>query len=281
MEKHYWKKTGSKKLKNTTYSLMGYSVAARNTGFYIPELRIALDCGVPNSYSPEHIFITHAHLDHCGCLNSVLIDMGEIKPNIYIPKSSEENIKNFIHYTFAMTKNCSSPKIHSKYNLIGVNYGRIYIEIKKMNYVIDIIKSHHTVPCVSYGFSELRTKLKSELYGLSQIELEKLKMTGEKITNTIEFPQFCYIGDTNEKILENELLLKFPTIIIECTFLYEDHLKYAKDDKHMHWNFLKPFIISHPDITFILMHFSFRYTDDEIRKFFKNEDEIKNMSIWI
>jgi len=280
MEKCYWKKVNSTKLKGTPYSLIGYSVAARNTGFYIPELRVALDCGVPANHSPEHIFITHCHLDHCGCLPNIIIDMGSIQPEIITPKAAEEQVRNYIHHTFVMTKNNSKPNIHNKYKLIGSNFGdRIFTNIKKMPYVIDVFKSFHTVPCVSYGFSEIRTKLKPELKGLDQFELEKMKLSGIEITNTIEVPQFCYMGDTDERIFTNPIIQKYPTIIVECTFLYDEHLKNAQKDKHMHWSKLKPFIEIYTDITFILIHFSSRYSDDEINDFFKDK-KLENMLVW-
>jgi ribonuclease Z len=281
MEKNYWKKTESIKLKGTPYSLIGYSIAARNTGFYIPELRVALDCGVPSNHSPEHIFISHCHLDHCGCLPNTIIDMGSIKPNIFVPKSSESQLRNYIHHTFAMTKNTPTPKIHSKYTLIpAVSEDRIMISIKKMPYAIDIIRSFHTVPCVSYGFSEIRTKLKPEYLSILQKDIEAIKLSGVQITDTVEVPQFCFVGDTDERIFGNLILEKFPTIIIECSFLYPEHIKHAKDDKHMHFNNMKEYIISHPDITFVLIHFSSRYTDEEIREFFKDK-KLDNMVIWI
>ena len=281
MEKHFWIKTDSMKLKGTPYSLIGYSVAARNTGFYIPELRVALDCGVPSNHSPEHIFISHCHLDHCGCLTNTIIDMGDIKPQIYIPKSSESQLRNYIHYTFAMTKNTPTPKIHSKYTINPVfNEDRIMTSIKKMPYVIDIIHSFHTVPCVSYGFSEIRTKLKLEYLGLNQKEIEATKLSGITITNTVEVPQFCFVGDTDNRIFQNLILEKFPTIIIECSFLYPEHLKHAKNDKHMHFSLMQDYITSHPDIIFVLIHFSSRYTDEEINEFFKDK-KLDNMVIWI
>lgn len=281
MEKHYWKKTEAIKLKGTPYSLIGYSVAARNTGFYIPELRVALDCGVPSNHSPEHIFISHCHLDHCGCLANTIIDMGSIKPQIYVPKSSESQLRNYIHHTFAMTKNTPNPKIHSKYTINPAISGeRIFTSIKKMPYVIDIIHSFHTVPCVSYGLSEIRTKLKPEYHGMSQTEIESIKLSGVEITTKIEVPQLCFVGDTDDRIFTHPILEKFPTIIIECSFLYPEHAKHAKDDKHMHYDKLYPYIQSHPEITFILIHFSSRYTDEEINEFFKDK-KLENMIIWV
>ena len=106
-----------------------------------------------------------------------------------------------------------------------------------------------------------------------------MKLSGIEITNTIEVPQFCYMGDTDERIFTNPIIQKYPTIIVECTFLYDEHLKNAQKDKHMHWSKLKPFIEIYTDITFILIHFSSRYSDDEINDFFKDK-KLENMLVW-
>jgi ribonuclease Z len=289
MENIYWAKVKSHKLKNTQWTLTGYSVAARSTGFYIPELKIALDCGVPSSHSPDHIFITHGHLDHCGYLNNTILDINtnnsnniSINTNIFVPIISKNYFKDYIHHAFALTKNTAMPKIHNKYNLIGVDGGEVItLKIKKMTYKINIIRCFHTVPCVAYGFSEVRTKLKPEFIGYPESEIIKLKSMGEEITYSIEIPQFCFIGDTDERIFKNTIILeKFPTIIIECTFLYPEHENLAKKDKHMHWNKLENYIKTHPETTVILIHFSARYTDTDIRKFFLDK-LYDNIIVWI
>jgi ribonuclease Z len=201
-------------------------------------------------------------------------------PKIYVPKSCEKQIWDYIHYTFAMTKNTPNPKIHNKCNIIGCMIGeRQHMIIKKMPYIVDIYKAYHTVPCVSYGFSEVRTRLLPEYKGYEQAAIEQLKHDGVTITTTVEIPQFFFGGDTDERIFTNPIE-KFPTIIIECSFLYPEHMENAKKDKHMHWNNLMPYIATHPDNTFILMHFSARYTDEEINAFFKDK-KLDNMIIWI
>jgi ribonuclease Z len=281
IESIIWSNVDNYKIKGTYFTLMGYSIAGRNTGFYIPELKIALDCGVPHDFMPTHIFITHVHLDHCGSLPATLFSADKSKPKIYLPGPSEQNLRNYIHYTFAMTKHTMEPKIHSSYKLYGLPYNKsIEIEIKRMKWKVDVIKCSHTVPCSGYGFSEMRSKLKPEYIGYSQEDLEGLKTSGIEICQLIELPHFCFLGDTDYKIFENDIIFKFNTIIIECTFIHDEHIKLAMDDKHMHWNDLKPHIIAHPDINFVLIHFSARYSCEEIERFFFREN-IPNVKIWI
>jgi ribonuclease Z len=118
---------------------------------------------------------------------------------------------------------------------------------------------------------------------IQQLKTEKiieLKKQGININEDFEHPLMCYLGDTNEYILKNPILDKFKLIMIECTFLDDDHIKEAKDNRHMHWIHLKTYVILHPDTTFILYHFSFRYTKVYIKSFFEKEN-INNIYPWV
>jgi ribonuclease Z len=285
MTKDIWTEIQPFKIPNTPYTMIGHSCAARQTTFYIPELRLMLDCAVPNTFTAENIFCTHGHCDHMGHLPLNIIDTSSVKTNIYVPHEILANTKNFIHAFYVLSTNNPTPKIHKKYTLFGVNSQsepQINIKIKNMNWKVDIIKCHHTVPCVGYGFIDVRKKMKPEYLNTQKEDIISLKKSGIEITEQKDYPLFCYIGDTYHTILTNPILEKYPTIIIECTFLYAEHLEFSKENKHIHWTNLEPYIKTHPNIIFVLCHFSFRYEIDEIHNFFEPICEIyKNIVIWI
>lgn len=285
MDKSNW--SSSVQLIPKMLTLAGRSKAARATGFYIPERRIMLDCGNHSEFTPDTIFITHGHIDHTSEIAKILIDTGTVHPKIFCPNEIKDSIKNVIHSFYVLTKNTNKPKVHNKYTLTGVeNGGKVPISFdkkdkKRVTMYVEIIKCFHTVPCVGYGFIEVRHKLKPEYINLTQQELEAIKKNGIDgkeidISHDVEFPLFVFLGDTNEYVLTNPVLENYKAIIIECTFLDSEHVEHAKKDRHMHWNKLEPYIIKHPDTRFILIHFSTRYSDDYIREFF-NKTGLKNV----
>ena len=75
--------------------IVGESVSGFGTAISLPELGIALDCGVitPATMACQHVLITHAHMDHlhCAVRHMYLRDMtGSPHKSIFYV---------FVHYT--------------------------------------------------------------------------------------------------------------------------------------------------------------------------------------
>lgn len=176
----------------------------------------------------------------------------------------------------------SASHFYSKnYELIGVKDGESYnLEIKGRKFQIDIIKCDHGVPCVGYGFNELRTKLKKIYVGRSGAEIKALRNSGEDINEIVKLPVFCFIGDTTSKVISDTAIVQYRTIIMECTFITEDETERAIKTKHTHWNDIEEFIDAHPENQFVLYHFSQRYRETELKDFFIKKDK-KNVHAWI
>lgn len=67
----------------------------------------------------------------------------------------------------------------------------------------------------------------------------------------------------------------YPVVFIECTFFQPDHKEAAASSLHLHWSDLRSFVLEHRDTTFVLIHFSRRYSDEEINSFFDKERELQ------
>lgn len=283
-----WKQIPPFKIPNTQHHLIGYSVAAKNTCFYVPEMQIMLDAGLEHEFIPEHVFITHGHSDHSKSIPQSIIQLTNAKEkqnkkiiNIYVPLEIVDYVKNYIYAFYTMSKNNPHNKSHLKYKLIGVKPGeRINVIINNKKHIVEVIKCFHTVPCVGYGFIETRKRLKEEYKGKEGKELAVLKKSGVEIMEEFEFPLFCYLGDTNEWVVKDHTLEKYNTIMIECSFITPDQIEQARKKRHIYIEKIEDFIKNHTTKTFILYHFSSRYDKEEIEAYFKSHN-YTNVVIWV
>jgi len=69
-------------------------------------------------------------------------------------------------------------------------------------------------------------------------------------------------------------ILACPTIVVECSFLAAGGMTEAESEAeailrgHLSWSQLRPLVLARPGTTFVLVHFSERYADGEIREHF-------------
>ena len=158
------------------------------------------------------------------------------------------------------------------------------INCNKNNFEVSTITCDHTLPTVSYCFSEVKQKIKPEYAELSPADIIAIKKQGLTLTQEVCSPSFAYICDSSiQVLLAFPQVLTFPVIVIECTFILPEDEQNAVTTKHIHWHDLRPFVLQHPRVTFVLIHFSMRYKECDIVVFFKAEKElykIDNVKVW-
>lgn len=279
---------------NTTWRISGFSRAANRTGFYIPDLDIMLDAG-PQCYNhPQQIFITHTHGDHIACLPFTLIGADEMpeKTQLHAPKAAESHIIKYINALFEASammpiEELLADRTESIYAYNGYDTPTIFrTTCKKTLLQVSVVLCDHSIPTISYCFSEVKNKLKVEYAGTPGTEIAKLRKEGTAVTEEVVKHAFAYICDTSIEILTAyPEILTFPVVFIECTFLYPEEKENAVATKHIHWEDLKPYVLAYQDILFVLIHFSLRYKDAEILEFFANEQAshsglIPNIKVW-
>lgn len=205
---------------------------------------------------------------------------------IYGPSSAESYIKNYVYSMFSLNAMANINYCHGwfGYNGVDAHQEPISLTLNKTELSIEVFECDHAVPTVSYGISEIKTKLRDEFIGLTGKEIAKLRSEGIDVSQKVQQKKLAYICDTSIAVFDlNKTILEYATIFIECTFLYSDEYDNAKSTKHIHWSQLKPYIKSNPNIFFVLFHFSQRYRDCEIDEFFRKEmeeNEIKNIYWW-
>ena len=224
-----------------SYTLIGRSRAADATSFVIPELDMLLDCGcLVSNARPSHIFITHAHADHCLSITRLLSQTRP--PHVYLPSSAVVPMREFIEkFRILNATEPFNPDPSTwipNHQLIGVQPDQMLSLNRGMQ--VRVFEMDHSVPCCGYGFYETRKKLKKEYGHLTGKEIVALRQADPSLQISEErlAPQFAFLGDTTASIFERyqEELLRFPLIIVECSFIdHEQHGQRAADVKHVVW----------------------------------------------
>jgi len=266
------------------FSLYGKSMGACTTGFHVKELAINLDAGaIVHTQRPEQVFVSHTHLDH---VNRITHMVSRTKPpTFYVPLTTTTLVEKYLRTAQELTNN-EEFKRDEDYQLnhiiVGVKGGE-EISMKKgsQRYIIKTYDLCHSVPCIGYGFSLVKKKLKPIYAGLPGSEIGKLRKEGVEVSD-IKFKKlFLFCTDsTVEPFLTTPELLEYPVVIVECTFLDDDNLTKTQTSSHMHWNSLKPVVQKNPNVTFVLIHFSMKYSKKYIKEYFAKE-EVKNVFIFV
>ncbi|OIW30166.1 hypothetical protein CONLIGDRAFT_632248 [Coniochaeta ligniaria NRRL 30616] len=141
----------------------------------------------------------------------------------------------------------------------------------------------HSIPCLGYVFHATTPKLRPEYRGLPGPKLRDLRLAGEELTAPFKTPVFAFLGDGTAKTLVDEpewLREGCRVVITECSFLYASHRAVADRTKHTIWEDLEPVVRRWRGTTFVVTHFSLRYGDEEIRRFFGGMEGLGNVVVW-
>ena len=97
-------------------TLMGWSVAALRTNFYIKELGLMLDAGLSGpTFTINHLLITHCHSDHVANLPFHLYSYKPPdKIKIYVPKGIESHIKDYIESAYLLSSHTFPEELNIK-----------------------------------------------------------------------------------------------------------------------------------------------------------------------
>tara|TARA_B100001248_G_C27376432_1_gene454531 strand:+ start:222 stop:1049 length:828 start_codon:yes stop_codon:yes gene_type:complete len=256
-------------------SISGFSRSKYRTGYLIQPYNIYLDAGLPCPITPNLILLSHSHLDHNAGLYSILIE-GENTP-VMLPDTDVVNTKKMLNAFSCLnsgkniTYNNWTPITEKTYDCI----------INKKKLIINTYDLDHSVKCQAYSIMIENSRLKGIFSELSGKELSELKKSTD-ITEKYLCPMMLFVSDTGNSVLEKLPFGEFPLIIIECTFIEKEHYEDSIKKKHLHWDDLEPIIDRNPDTTFILGHFSCKYSEEYlIDKEKELKEKYQNVIFWI
>jgi ribonuclease Z len=204
-------------------TIEGYSRAAVQSYWRIPELKIGFDLGAqPWSFmGTENWFISHGHLDHVAALPVYVARRRMMKmepPRIYLPEEMVETVQRILRLFTKLDRG------RMPCELIPLQPG-MEIELNR-ELVVTAMATKHTVPSLGFLVWERRHKLKAEYQGLTGEQIRDIRLSGKDVTEEQRKPLLAYLGDTTPEGLDNNPAMYNAKILIcEMTFVSPEHRK--------------------------------------------------------
>ncbi|MBX3441393.1 MAG: metal-dependent hydrolase [Planctomyces sp.] len=252
-------------LTHKALTVEGYSRAAVQSYWRVPELKLGFDMGgSPWSFmGTQTFFISHPHLDHMAALPAYVARRRMMKmepPLIYVPEPVLEPVQRMLHAWQRLDRG------RMVCDLRPARPGE-EIELSREHVVVPFA-TVHTVPSLGFVVFERRRKLKTEYQDLSGAEIRDLRLSGIDVTAEVRIPLVAYCGDTAPAGLDvYPPIYEAQILITELTFFRPEHRK-EKIHKfgHTHLDDILERADRFQNELLILAHFSTRYHDSQIRR---------------
>ncbi len=251
-------------------TIEGYSRAAVQSYWRIPELKIGFDLGAQpwDFMGTPTWLVTHTHLDHAACLPVYIARRRMMRmepPTLYLPQEVIDDVKRLLLIWQRLDRGRMHCELH------GVKPGD-EIELSR-DHVVSVFATAHTIPSVGYLVWERRNKLKEEYHGLPGEKIRDLRLSGVAVTREVRTPLVAYTGDTAPAGLDH-----FPPVydakvlITELSFIMPSHRK-EKIHKfgHMHLDDLLERADRFKNEVIICAHFSTRYHAQQVERYLEKK----------
>jgi ribonuclease Z len=243
----------------------GYSRAAVQTYWRVPELKLGFDLGgQPWGFMATPTwFLSHTHLDHIAALPVYVARRRMMKmepPVIYMPESAIEPVQRLLRAISRLDRG------RTPCTLLPARPGD-EIELSR-EHVVSVSSTCHTLPSVGYVVWDRRRKLKHEFQGLPGEKIRDLRLSGVDVTQEVRAPLVAYLGDSTPEGLDRcPAMYEAMILITELTFVARSHRR-EKIHKygHVHIDDLLERRDRFRNEMVIAAHFSTRYTDDRVRR---------------
>ena len=270
-------------LQHKGLTIEGYSRAAVQSYWRVPELKLGFDMGAqPWSFmSTPTWFVTHTHLDHIAALPVLVARRRMMKmepPTIYMPAEAVEGVEMLLRAMQRLDRG------RLPANLIGLKPDD-EVEISR-ELVVKAFATKHTIPSLGYLVWERRKKLKPEYQSLAGDQIRDLRLSGVEVAAEVRLPKVAYLGDTSPPGLD-----AFPEtyrsqiLIMELTFVApNERPSLIHKFGHTHLDDLLDRADLFENEVIITSHFSTRLHSDQIQRIVEKRlpDSLRGrVKIWL
>ena len=253
-----------KTLVHNNLTIEGFSRAAVQTYWRIPELKVGFDLGAqPWAFMGTPTwFVSHTHIDHVAALPMYVARRRMMKmepPTIYVPEHAVDPIKAILRQVSRLDRG------RLPCNLVPTTAGD-EIELSR-EMVVTTSATRHTVPSLGFVVWQRRRKLKEEFRDLSGEQIRELRLGGTEVSGEVRVPQLAYLGDSAPEGLDScPAMYEAEVLIMEMTFVAPGHRK-ERIHKfgHIHLDDLVERRDRFANKLIVAAHFSTRYHTRQIR----------------
>jgi len=264
-------------------TLEGYSRAAVQSYWRVPELKLGFDLGAqPWDFMGTNTwFITHTHLDHAAALPVYIARRRMMRmepPVVYFPAEVMDDVKRLLLVWQRLDRGRMACQLN------GVRPGD-EIELSR-EHVVAVFPTVHTIPSVGYCVWSRRQKLKEQYFGLPGEKIRDLRLSGEEVTTEVRTPLLAYTGDTNPGGLDGyPPLYEAKVLITEMSFIMPSHRR-DKIHKfgHMHLDDFLERADRFKNEVIVVGHFSTRYHPQQVQRYLEKNlppELRRRVRVWI
>lgn len=251
-------------------TIEGYSRAAVQTYWRVPELKIGFDLGAQpwDFMGTPTWLVTHTHLDHVAALPVYVARRRMMRmepPTLYLPAEAVEDVRRLL----LVMQRLDRGRMVCRLN--GVRPGEDF-ELSR-DHVVTAFATTHTIPSLGYLVWERRNKLKEEYHGLPGDKIRDLRLSGVAVTREVRTPLLAYTGDTSPGGLDGyPPVYQAKVLITELSFIRPNHRR-EKIHKfgHMHLDDFLERADRFENELIICAHFSTRYHPQEVQRLVENK----------
>ena len=272
-----------KTIEHDGLTIEGYSRAAVQSYWRIPELKLGFDLGAqPWSFmGTETWFVSHGHLDHIMALPVYVARRRMMKmepPTIYMPAVMIDPCHQILKQFTRLDRG------RMPCELVPLEPGQEVGISREL--VVTASATRHSVPSLGYVVWERRNKLKPEYRDLPGEKIRDIRLSGVEVTAEHRRPLVAYAGDTAPAGLDDcPAMYEAKILICELTFVSPEHRKEKiRKFGHMHLDDFVDRQERFKNELIIAAHLSTRYHPNTVKRIVQSvfpdmlEDRLK---LWL